>query len=607
MRIPSRFSVAAACWLATLGILVAAQQPPTTRELATEIERLSKQIQAQQPAEPLPCTYVLAPATVQKVPAGGAPLAFTVTPTPNDVACSWGVTAPDAWAQPDVVTGAGLGTVTVTVAANTAAEARTTTLTVATVAVVIAQDAAPAASGATVGTAAELTAALARGGEIRLRPGRYVGIFTISKPTTLIGVDTLPNARVAAGATSTVTLATPASATTNTLDADRKRPPKGESPTLFAFADVPLTVNASDVTVRGVTILAGAVDTPTVLIGHPDNRDVTTLPDRVLFDRVELVAPPAAGGFRGFDVHARGVTITRSRVTGYWYKGRDSQAIYSCNGPGPTVIEDNYLEASGQNVLFGGGSIRTPAHHPKDVVVRGNTLFKPQSWRAIGPTVKNSFECKACDGALFEDNVIDGNWTSGQTGSPILLTPRNQYNDSPFVVVQNVIIRRNRIVNCPDGFMISSIYRDNNAPSQPTKNVTVEGNLHTGPAILSSTGAFDGDLIIRNNTGPHILHSVLNFNDDPKGMGKPRCVIQGNVWRHGRYGILSQSAGQGHPTLTYYCSSWTVSGNVIEESNGTTYYWGRWPSGSGLMLKLGELPPKLDPQTYKYLPGGAGY
>lgn len=564
---------------------IGAQQAstPTTRELAEEISRLSQQIVAQQPVEPLPCTYTIAPATVQRLPAAGGPVALTVTPTPTGPACSWGVTAPDAWAQPDILTGAGAGTVTVTVAANPTTAVRTSTLTVATVAVVLSQAAAPTSSGTTVATAAELTAALPAGGEIHVRPGRYAGNFRIVKPTVLIGLETLPAARVAAGATAAVTLA-PAAA-----------------------GDYTVRVAASDVTLQGLTIQSGSIDRSTVLIGDPDNRDVSTLPDRVLVDRVEVTADPAVGGLRGIEIHARGVTVTRSRVTGYWHKSRDAQAIYACNGPGPLRVEDNWLEASGENVLVGGGSIRTAAHHPRDVVIVRNTLYKPQTWRALGAVVKNSLECKACDGALLEDNAIDGNWTSGQTGNPIVLTPRNQYNDSPWTVVQNVIVRRNRTANTPDGYLVQILGTDNNAPTRPTRNITIESNLHTGRALVVTNGGLEGDLILRNNTAPFITHAVLTFNDGSPQLKPARCILERNVWRHGRYAINSQSAGQGYTTLDAYCAASTVAGNVIEESNGSTYYWGRWPKGAGELLPLGGLPPRLDPTTYKYLPGGAGY
>ncbi len=57
------------------------------------------------------------------------------------------------------------------------------------------------------------------------------------------------------------------------------------------------------------------------------------------------------------------------------------------NGPGPWTVENNYLEASGENILIGGASPKIPNLVPADLTFRHNHLFKPLSWRApIFPT-----------------------------------------------------------------------------------------------------------------------------------------------------------------------------------------------------------------------------
>ena len=86
------------------------------------------------------------------------------------------------------------------------------------------------------------------------------------------------------------------------------------------------------------------------------------------------------------------------------------------------------------------------------------------------------------------------------------------------------------------------------------------------------------------------------------------CVIEKNVLRHGRYGMNSQTAGQGYTVLQQPTAHRSRdAGTSSKRATATTYYWGRWPKGSGELLPLGGLPPRLDPTTYKYLPGGAGY
>ena len=59
----------------------------------------------------------------------------------------------------------------------------------------------------------------------------------------------------------------------------------------------------------------------------------------------------------------------------------DSQAINGYNGAGPFTIENNYLEAAGENVLFGGADPAVTNLVPSDIVLRRNHLFKPLAWR----------------------------------------------------------------------------------------------------------------------------------------------------------------------------------------------------------------------------------
>ncbi len=80
--------------------------------------------------------------------------------------------------------------------------------------------------------------------------------------------------------------------------------------------------------------------------------------------------------------------------------GRDAQAICGWNGMGPFVIENSYLEASGENVMFGGGTAMSPGNAPSDITVRGNHIRKNPEWRNMGemqPSVKISAELVAAD------------------------------------------------------------------------------------------------------------------------------------------------------------------------------------------------------------------
>src|SRR5207302_2832353 len=63
----------------------------------------------------------------------------------------------------------------------------------------------------------------------------------------------------------------------------------------------------------------------------------------------------------------------------------DSQAISGGGGnnpAGPFKINNNFLEAAGENIEFGGGAATTT---PADIEIRQNYLYKPMTWMAGHP------------------------------------------------------------------------------------------------------------------------------------------------------------------------------------------------------------------------------
>ena len=135
----------------------------------------------------------------------------------------------------------------------------------------------------------------------------------------------------------------------------------------------------------------------------------------------------------------------------------DAQAINGGGGDapgGPYKIVNNFLEASGENILFGGAPATTT---PADIEIRHNHLFKPMNWKPdqpgfIGSTngnpfiVKNHFELKNAQRVLFEGNVLENVWGGfTQAGFSILLTPVNQADKCPQCRVTDVTIRYNKV------------------------------------------------------------------------------------------------------------------------------------------------------------------
>jgi hypothetical protein len=430
----------------------------------------------------------------------------------------------------------------------------------------------------TVSTAVGLHAALKVAGVYTLAPGTYTGNFTMAVDgVTLIGA-ALPDARVTQDATAGYRL----------IPAD---------PSLAT-----LTITASHSRVTGLWIGQGNAGRSVVDVGSPDVADPLLQPDDVTLDRVEIVAG-ASGGKRGIAAHTRAFTLTRSRVVGFWWQGADSQALYSCNGPGPYTIVDNQLQASGENVMWGGGSIRSAAMVPGNVLLKGNLIDKPQEWRQKLGSVKNSIEFKAVKGALVEGNTVDGSWRDAQPGNAVVLTPRNQNGDSPWTVVEDVVIRGNRFLNMTDGFWINILGTDTNAPSLQTARITVEGNYTDSPRGIQILRGVAGWLRVFNNTAPKITGAVLAFEGNQV---LTPLEFRRNVVRAGAYGIQGQYA-TGIAGLDYYCApGWVVAGNVIEQPVRTIWPYTA-PNQNVFISAPSTLAPLLDADGRYVSDGSLGW
>lgn len=424
-----------------------------------------------------------------------------------------------------------------------------------------------------VNTSQALTDALAVGGRIRLSPGEYQGNFVVGvNNTEILGIN-LPPERVPSGAT-------------------------------FGYALIPgnqyqpaLSIRANNVRCEGFRVKQGMVDRAVVAVGRDLALKPEDQPDLVVFDRVELDTEGGTGK-RGFQVHSRGFALYRSRSVGFIYKGADSQSFFACNGPGPYLLEDNELSGSGENILFGGATITDESMLPSQISIRKNLIVKPAEWRTITGTVKNSIELKAARGALIEENEIVGSWKDAQNGSMIVLTPRNQDGKSPFVVVEDVVIRRNRSRNHTSGYAVNMLLTDYNHISGLLSRVTIEYNLFEDSpnGFLVNNGVAEY-LKINQNTNPRNKYNWLALSET---MLLTSLTADRNVFATGQYGIGGQGTALGAPSLDAHTSLQSFSENVIEKCSVSTRVI-NYPAGNTL-VKYGELAGLLSgPPDYTWM------
>jgi hypothetical protein len=181
----------------------------------------------------------------------------------------------------------------------------------------------------------------------------------------------------------------------------------------------------------------------------------------------------------------------------------DSQTIAGGLGnlpQGTWKIENNFLEAAAENILFGGGAGTTI---PTDIEIRRNHLFKPLAWMPgqagfVGgvnsdPTkcvkfntpgycpfvVKNLFELKNAQRVLFEGNVLEHTWAGfTQHGVAIVLTALSQggTTGNPNATVADITIRYNHVSHAASGIVMG------------------EANYGSGPPKLEARISIHDDL-----------------------------------------------------------------------------------------------------------------
>ncbi|MBA3231413.1 MAG: hypothetical protein H0T05_01210 [Acidobacteria bacterium] len=128
---------------------------------------------------------------------------------------------------------------------------------------------------------------------------------------------------------------------------------------------------------------------------------LSQVPHHIELDRVLVHGHPLYGQKRGIALNGRDITIKNSYVADIKAAGAEAQAICGWNGPGPFTIENNYLEAAGENFMLGGSDPAIPNLVTSDVTVRYNHMSRPMAWKEpIIPTPGALTAKAAAGGAL---------------------------------------------------------------------------------------------------------------------------------------------------------------------------------------------------------------
>ena len=288
----------------------------------------------------------------------------------------------------------------------------------------------------------------------------------------------------------------------------------------------------------------------------------------------------------------------------------DAQAInggINTHPMGPYKIVNNFLEASGENIMLGGGlATQTPA----DIEITHNHMFKPLTWMKGQPgfvggvsghpfVVKNLFELKNAKRVLLDSNIMENTWGGfTQVGFAIVLTPKAD-GKCTICQVTDVTIRYNRISHMAAGMMLGNGLSDNGAVPLDGGRYSIhdvifddiDGTKFNGPNVFAQVSTGPHCPVVHDVTINHItafpkttsflIGDVLSTNPKMKNFVVTNSIVnagQNPVWSTGTGGSLN-CAVHNSPLITFNAcfNGYLFSHNALLASPGS-YPPSTWPA-----------------------------
>lgn len=286
---------------------------------------------------------------------------------------------------------------------------------------------------------------------------------------------------------------------------------------------------------------------------------------------------------------------------------------------GTFKIYGNFLEGSGQSILFGGGpSVDTSM----DIDIEGNFLFKPLTWDPSDPsydggvkgvpyTVKNHIELKNAARVLFRGNRLMNVWAGfSQAGPSIAIFAVSQSGKCPttcqvhdLTVAYNYISNAERAMNIYNGgsghgnfalegrnYSIHDLIADGlDYPTAYQPNAAgYKVELGNGPSAPASD-------VLMNVTINHItlVEEAASVDGFLTMSGSVPTAQSGIVWKNsvvpgGKFGVSStgdQGSCAAPPAVTpiekfnaCWLAPYVFTHNLI--LNGNTVEYPDWPAGN---------------------------
>lgn len=314
-----------------------------------------------------------------------------------------------------------------------------------------------------------------------------------------------------------------------------------------------------------------------VMLGNGET-SVDQLPHHIIFDRCYIHGDTVQGAKRGIALNSGPAAVIDSYFSDFKFIGGDAQAILGWNGPGPYKIINNYVEGSGENIMFGGSIPSIPNMVPSDIEIRLNYFTKPMTWMFGHPSyagvpwsVKNLLELKNARRVLIDGNIFEHSWPHDQNGFAILFTVRNEDGAAPWAVVEDITFTNNYLRRIGSGINILGL-DDNPFPSGKTSRILIKNNLFAevggewGNGRLLQLLASTRDIIFVKNTAYQTGNILFAEGGEHTGF-----VFTDNIVLHNAGGVIGTDTSPGSDTLRRYFPGAVFKSNIIAGGQRALY------------------------------------
>ncbi len=357
-----------------------------------------------------------------------------------------------------------------------------------------------------------------------------------------------------------------------------------------------------------------------------------TEPDSITVDRSYLHGSAAQDVGQAVQANGSNFAVIDSYISDIHLSTSDSQAILAFWTPGPIKIVDNFLQATTEDVLFGGAGGYNDPYVPSDIEIRRNLFQKQAGWDScgIGGTVppggslpngtrcpsspnnqweeKNNLEVKSARRMVVTGNTMENTWVSAQTGSSVLFTVRTSQSGN-LAVVDDILFQSNIMSNVDAGF--GTLEQDDQCNAQDgypqctnpgeSRRIWIDNNL-----LLLSPNA---------DTTHHVGVNIDGGNSTDAGLTD--YIFQHNTVLKSDLSTLWNSLYFELPQLTWGCSPpegfssthnvWVLDNSLTQQPNGDCGFVTTFGGVLGLGYYMGD-PAPMAPRFYGnvlFVPSGS--